>query len=105
MRPFFNRTWRRGTSSNKSGSAATDDPFASGSMGRSRTGHQRVASKTDVALEDIEGDVHDDTASRESQQGIVRTVHVSVDWKAHPQGAAGNAKHNVVPRAMADSER
>jgi len=102
MRPFFHRAWRRGTSSNKSGSA-TADPFASGSMGRSRTGHRRVASKTDVALDEI--DAHDDTASQESQQGIVRTVQVSVDWRAHPQGAAGNTGHNVVPRAIADSER
>ena len=72
-------------------------------MGRSRTGHRKVGSKSDVALDDIDG--HDDKASRESQQGIVRTVEVSMDWKTHPEGEVGNARHNVIPSAIAESER
>jgi hypothetical protein len=93
MRPFFNRAWKMGTSTNKSGSG-TPIPFSGGSMGRSRTGHQRVGSKTDVALDDMDG--HDDAASHESQQGIVRTVEVSLDWKKHSQSEEGNAnaKHH-----------
>jgi hypothetical protein len=41
-------------------------------------------------------DGHDDAASHESQQGIVRTVEVSLDWKKHSQSEEGNAtaKHH-----------
>jgi hypothetical protein len=100
MRPFFNRAWKRGTTSGKSSSAQLD-PFTSGSFGRGQTKHRRVGSATELALEDLNGDA----ASQESQQGIVRTVEVSMDWKAHPRGEAGNNKDAVVPRAIADSER
>lgn len=102
MRPFFHRVWRRGSSADIQDSATTD-PFESNPMRRSRTGHRRVGSKMDVALNDL--DVQDDAASRESQQGIVRTVEVSMDWKAHPDGEVGNSKHNVIPRAITESER
>jgi hypothetical protein len=76
MRPFFHRAWRRGISTNKSRSA-TADPFASGSLGRNRTGHRRVGSDTDLDLDDL--GAQDETAPRESHRGIVRTVEASMD--------------------------
>jgi hypothetical protein len=102
MRPFFNRAWKRGLTSDKSRSASRDQ-FASVSIGRSRIAHRRVGSSTDVALDDIYN--KDDAASQESQQGIVRTVEVSMDWNPQPESLPRRTKDTIVPRAIADSER
>jgi hypothetical protein len=102
MRPFFNRAWKRGFTSDKSHSASRDH-FASVSAGRSRTTHRRVGSSTDVALDDMYN--KDDAASQESQQGIVRTVEVSMDWKSQPENSHRRAKDTIVPRALTDSEQ
>lgn len=56
-----------------------------------------------MALEDLDGG--DDAASRESQQGIVRTVEVSMNWKTRPEGRDSRGRDDIVPRAIADSER
>ncbi|KAF1842234.1 uncharacterized protein K460DRAFT_358873 [Cucurbitaria berberidis CBS 394.84] len=79
IRPFFHRAWKRDTSTGNAYSASSD-PFANLSTKGSHTGHRRVGSATDVALEDIYN--KDDAASQESQQGIIRTVDVPVDWRA-----------------------
>jgi hypothetical protein len=41
-------------------------------------GHKRVGSTTDVELDDM--DKHD-TESSNSQQGIIRTIKVSMEWE------------------------
>ena len=88
MRPFFNRAWKSGLTT-KSGSrshSSARDPFGSASGSHSRLKHRRVRSLSDVALNDVEVDEFgktvdkDDTASHESNQRIVRTVEVSIDW-------------------------
>jgi hypothetical protein len=53
-----------------------------------------------------EGMYGDDAASRESQQGIVKTVEVSMNWKSErPDSGARRERGNVVPKAIRDSER
>jgi hypothetical protein len=50
-------------------------------------------------------DMGDDAASRESQQGIVRTVEVSMDWKSQrPDSHARMERGKVVPQGITDSE-
>lgn len=102
LRPFVSRAWRTSANDSKENSGRSD-PFISGgsSIGRNRTpAHRRVGSNSDLALDSIDVDAE----SRESQQGIVRTVEVSMKWKQHPRGAAGNRKDTIVPREIAESE-
>jgi hypothetical protein len=101
MRPFFHRAWKRDFARN-SGSNTRSDPFASASVGCSGIGHRRVTSLSDLALDDL----GDDAASRESQQGIVRTVEVTMDWKSQRSGShARMERQNVVPHDITDSEQ
>jgi hypothetical protein len=63
----------------------------------------------DVALYDVDGYNRagdgDDAASRESQQGIVRTVEVSMDWKSEsPDSGMSRERGIIIPQAITDSE-
>jgi hypothetical protein len=71
-------------------------------MGRSRTGHRKFGSASDIVLQDID---KDEIASHDSQQGIVRTVEVSMDWKVDSRRDTDRGRENIVPRAIAASER
>lgn len=79
MRPFFHRTWKRETTSGnaKSGPRSTDQ-LTGISLGRSNAGHKRVGSTMDVGLDDLD---KDGAESSNSQQGIMRTIKVSMEWQ------------------------
>lgn len=100
MRPVFQRVWKNGTSTGRSQSGSHGH---STWTGRSRLTHQRDGFATDVTLEDMDSKY--DTASRESQQGIVRTLEVSMGYDEYQQGEFGHTKDNITPKAIAESGR
>jgi hypothetical protein len=102
MRPLFTSKHRRKT--NKSDSNPnTFGSFPSASASASHKRHWERGSSTEMILEDL--DDKGNTVSTGSQSGIVRTLEVSMDWKANKLGRMALAKEDVVPRVIAESER
>jgi hypothetical protein len=77
VRPFFHRTWKRGTVSGngRSGSHCVHK-LTSISLGRSNVGHECVGSTTEVELDDLD---RYDAESGNSQKGIMRAIKVSIE--------------------------
>jgi hypothetical protein len=77
VRPFFHRTWQRGTvSGNERSGSHSAHKLTSISLGRSNVGHKRVGSIAEVELDDLD---RYDAESGNSQKGIMRTIKVSME--------------------------
>lgn len=72
-------------------------------MDRSQARHRKVGSQPSITLDEM--DFKHETASQESQQGIVRTVEVSMDWRQQVDGQDDCDRKKIVPRNISESER
>lgn len=72
-------------------------------MSHSQARHRKVGSQSDIVLDEL--DYKHETASQESQQGIVRTVEVSMDWRPQADAQEDCDRRRIVPRNISESEQ
>lgn len=104
MRPLFHRTWDRTTGRHDYSISRSTGAVAAKSKAQDQGGRQSAPSVkgTVVPLADI--DPKEYAESAESQQGIMRTMEISVQRESNDERPLSLSK-DVIPQSLRESQR
>jgi hypothetical protein len=104
MRPLFHRTWDRTTGRHDYSISRSAIAAATKSKARDQGSHQSALSAKDTGVPLADIDPKEYAESAESQQGIMRTMEISVQRESNDERPLSLSR-DVIPQSLRESQR